>query len=70
MAKQGIKIKNKGLFLIGIIPLAIGVVLLLYEENLDMNDSIILHLSGSWAYFLLQIAVASIICRSSINFLP
>jgi drug/metabolite transporter (DMT)-like permease len=32
MTKQGIKIKNKGLFLIGIILLIIGVALSLYED--------------------------------------
>jgi drug/metabolite transporter (DMT)-like permease len=40
MAKQGIKIKNKGLFLIGIILLIIGVALSLYKKDLGMNDGV------------------------------
>jgi len=40
MATYGIKAKNKGLFLIGIILLAIGVVLSLYKEDLGMDGGV------------------------------
>jgi drug/metabolite transporter (DMT)-like permease len=37
MSTRGIEIKNKGLLLIGIILLVIGVVLSLYKEDLGIN---------------------------------
>jgi hypothetical protein len=37
MAKQGIRIKNKGLFLIGVILLVIGVALSLYNGDLGTS---------------------------------
>jgi hypothetical protein len=40
MATQGTRIKNKGLLLIGITLLAIGVVLSLYKEDLGMNGGV------------------------------
>ena len=40
MATKGIEIKNKGLFIIGIILLVIGVVLSLYKEDLGMSGGV------------------------------
>jgi drug/metabolite transporter (DMT)-like permease len=39
MAKQGIKIKNKGMFLIGVILLVIGVILSLYNGDSVMQTT-------------------------------
>jgi hypothetical protein len=40
MAKQGTRIKNRGLLLMGIILLVIGVALSLYKEDLGMSGAV------------------------------